>query len=169
MGIAAKLVGATGSKTEEGIAHHLEESTIQPPSSSDVVVVPENTLQYIFTFPYDDKDDHVHVWGAFFECIYRGSLHELVLQMAEVDACDCMSLTELYCRIQTELDAFMPDAFHALQLYFQHTWDKRVRRRLLWGYSSSDYDNYNLRPKVQAIFFDCDDCLYVDNWKTANY
>jgi len=23
-------------------------------------------------------------------------------------------------------------------------------------------------PKVQTIFFDCDDCLYVDNWKTVN-
>jgi len=126
---------------------HSQESMIQPLSSSDLVIVPENTLQYLFTFPYDDKDDRVCVWGAFFECIYRGSLHGLVLQMAEVDACDRMPLMELYRCIQTEPDAFMPDACHALQLYFQHTWDKRVHRRLLRRYSSSDYDNYNLQSQ----------------------
>jgi len=132
---------------------HSQESTIQPLSSSNSVVVPENTLQYLFTFPYDDKDDRVCVWGAFFKCIYWGSLHELVLQTAEVDACDCMPLTELYCHIQTELDAFMPNACHVLQLYFQHTWDKRVRHRLLRGYSSSDYDNYNLQSQGTFYLF----------------
>ena len=91
--------------------------------------------------------------NAFFECIYRGSLHELVLQTAEVDACNHMSLTELYRRIQTEPDAFMPDACHALQLYFQHTWDKRVRCHLLCGYSSSGYDNYNLQSQGTIYLF----------------
>jgi len=146
-------VGATKSKTGEVSIQHSQESTIQPLSSSNSVVVPENTLQYLFTFPYDDKDDRVRVWGAFFECIYQGSLHELVLQTAEVDACDRMPLTELYRRIQTEPDAFMPDACHVLQLYFQHTWDKRVRHRLLHGYSSSDYDNYNLQSQGTFYLF----------------
>ena len=43
-----------------------------------------------------------------------------------------------------------------------------VNRRLLKGYSSSDLDAYELRPKPSAIFFDCNDCLYFDGWKTAN-
>ncbi|GMH76618.1 hypothetical protein TL16_g07144, partial [Triparma laevis f. inornata] len=29
-------------------------------------------------------------------------------------------------------------------------------------------EDYRLRSKPSAIFFDCDDCLYFDNWKVAN-
>jgi putative hydrolase of the HAD superfamily/pyrimidine and pyridine-specific 5'-nucleotidase len=63
---------------------------------------------------------------------------------------------------------FMPDSLHALRLYFQFVEDQRVSRRLLRGYSSANVDAYDLRPKVQALFFDCDDCLYFDGWKVAN-
>jgi pyrimidine 5'-nucleotidase len=56
---------------------------------------------------------------------------------------------------------------HAMQLYLQRQHDVNVNRRLLHGYSSSNLDEYKLRPKLKAIFFDCDDCLYQDDWTVA--
>ena len=39
---------------------------------------------------------------------------------------------------------------------------------MLKGYSNGDLECYKLRPKPQAIFFDCDDCLYFDGWQLAS-
>ena len=63
---------------------------------------------------------------------------------------------------------FMPDGLHALNLYLQYYHDKKVNRKLIRGHSITDYDDYNMRPKAQAIFFDCDDCLYFNDWIVAN-
>ena len=58
---------------------------------------------------------------------------------------------------------------HVLQLYLQHYHDSRIKRRLLRGTSGSNVDSYTLRPKRKVIFFDCDDCLYFDNWNIAGH
>ena len=124
-----------------------------------------NDLKQLFTFSY--QDERVKVWGDFFECTYRGALHDLVLQEEEVDQVLRMSLQELKDRIETTPDDFMPDSCHAMKLYFQRRTDIAVQRRMLKGYRSTNLENYGLRPRPKAIFFDCDDCLYFDNWVTA--
>ena len=62
----------------------------------------------------------------------------------------------------------MPDGLHAVKLYLQYRRDKSLKRRLLKGYSNGDLERYQLRPKPEVIFFDCDDCLYFDGWQLAN-
>lgn len=125
-----------------------------------------NTLVRLFTFPY--KDDQVRVWGEFFECTYRGALKDLKLQEEEVDEVLRLSIRELKSMVAENSQDFMPDACHAMRLYFQHQGDVHVNRRILQGSSSSNLDSYALRPNVSALFFDCDDTLYWDGWKTAN-
>lgn len=122
-------------------------------------------LTRLFTFPY--QDSRVKVWGDFYECVYNGALHDLRLQTEEVDEVVRMSLDELQRQIQENAANFMPDSCHAMKLYFQHRHDRRIKRRLFHGLSSSNLDAYGLRPKPKAIFFDCDDCLYFDNWTLA--
>jgi pyrimidine 5'-nucleotidase len=132
------------------------------------IVVPSYaSLNWLYTFPYED--DHVRVWGDVYECHYHGSMTDLVLQKEEVDSIVPMSLQDLKDRIDTHPHDFMPHACHAMKLYFQRLGDLRVRRRLLKGYSSGNLDSYRLRPKPKVVFFDCDDCLYFDGWKTANH
>jgi pyrimidine 5'-nucleotidase len=123
-------------------------------------------LQWLFTFPYEDE--RVRVWGEFYVYKYYGSMKDLILQKEEVDSVLCLSLQELKDTIEMTPNEFMPDACYAMQLYYQHVIDRFVKRRLLHGYSSSNLDSYKLRPKPKVIFFDCDDCLYFDQWKTAN-
>lgn len=126
-----------------------------------------HSLERLFTFPYED--DRVRVWGDLYECVYRGALKDLKMQEEEVDEVLRMSLLQdLSVRIETSPEQFMPDACHAMRLYFQRKADMKVNRRLLKGYSSGNLNSYNLRPKPQAVFFDCDDTLYFDGWKTAN-
>ncbi|KAL3907389.1 MAG: hypothetical protein SGILL_008898 [Bacillariaceae sp.] len=125
-----------------------------------------NTMQQLFTFSYQDKI--VRVWGDFYEVSYYGSVHELKIQEEEVEEVMVLSMDELKTRIQETPQDFMPDACYAMQLYFQRKEDMQVKRRLLKGYSSGNLDRYQLRPKPKVIFFDCDDCLYFDDWNTAN-
>lgn len=130
-----------------------------------ICVDENNPLARLFTFSYQDQV--VKVWGDFYECTFRGALHDLILQKEEVESCHRMSLVELANRLDSQPDQFMPDSRYAMRLYFQRRSDMHINRRLLKGYSSSDLDAYNLRPRLRVIFFDCDDCLYFDNWKTA--
>ena len=81
------------------------------------------------------------------------------MQQEEVETVYRVSLSELKRLVNEEAERFMPDACHAMKLYLQHKLDKSVNRRLLKGYHSSDMDAYDLRPKPEVIFFDCDDCL----------
>ena len=124
----------------------------------------KNTLTHLFTFPY--QDNRVRVWGDVYECLYRGSIEALTLQEEEVESVTRMSLQELKHRIETNPDDFMPDACHAMKLYFQRLGDLRVNRRLLLREGSS-LDCYQLHPRPKVIFFDVDDCLYFDGWRTA--
>jgi len=122
-----------------------------------------NTITRLFTFPYEDN--RVRVWGDCYECIYRGSIDALIMQEEEVDSITRMSLQELKDRIDNNPGDFMPDACYCMQLYFQRMGDLQVNRRLLRGMSS--LDSYKLHPRPKVVFFDCDDCLYFDGWKTA--
>jgi putative hydrolase of the HAD superfamily/pyrimidine and pyridine-specific 5'-nucleotidase len=124
-----------------------------------------HTMTKMFDFPY--KDDRVRVWGGFFEAVYRGSLDDLKIQEEEVDEVLRLSLGEVQEMTANDPDAWMPDALHALRLYLQYREDGVVKRRLLSGYSSGNLESYKLRPKPKVIFFDCDDCLYFDNWNVA--
>ena len=154
-----------GEECLTNITRELEEEmgiTSFSPSSSGSLAAP---LKLLFTFPY--QDDHVRVWGYFYECTFQGSLSDLQLQEEEVEAVYRMSLRELYRCMESQPSIFMPDSIHAMNLYLQYQKDLKVQRRFLKG-SSSDLEAYSIRPKIQAIFFDCDDCLYFDNWNTAN-
>jgi pyrimidine 5'-nucleotidase len=130
------------------------------------IQVSSTSLQRLFTFPYEDE--RVRVWGEFYICFYEGKIDDLILQKEEVDSVRRMSLSDLKHSIQATPMDYMPDACYAMKLYFQRLTDQHVKRRLLKGYSSSNLDAYTLRPKPRVIFFDCDDCLYFDQWKTAN-
>jgi putative hydrolase of the HAD superfamily/pyrimidine and pyridine-specific 5'-nucleotidase len=126
-----------------------------------------STLQRLFTFQYENSS--VRVWGDFYQCVYRGDLEQITLQEEEVESLECMTLQELADKLEREPDEFMPDAVHAMKLYFQRLGDMQVKRRLLPGYSFGDTDSYQIRPKPAVVFFDCDDCLYFDGWKTADH
>lgn len=126
----------------------------------------DDSLKRLFTFKY--QDDHVKVWGDFYECIYTGTMAELRLQPEEVDSVHRFSLAQLQDMLEREPEQIMPDSRHALRLYFQRIQDLQVNRKLLPGYSSSNLEDYQERPRPEVIFFDCDDCLYFDNWKTAS-
>jgi pyrimidine 5'-nucleotidase len=148
-------------KEEMGIDVEISTSNSTNASGSNT-----NTLQRLFTFPYED--DVVRVWGDFYECTYHGTLKDLVMQEEEVEAVYRMSLQEMKDMIRDHPENFMPDACHAMRLYFQRKEDLVVKRKLLKGYSSGSLEAYGLRPKPQVVFFDCDDCLYFDGWKVAN-
>jgi pyrimidine 5'-nucleotidase len=125
-----------------------------------------NTMDRLFTFSY--QDDKVRVWGDFYEVSCYVDPSSMTIQEEEVDEILILSMDELKDRIIETPGDFMPDACYAMQLYVQRIKDRQLNRRLLKGYSSGDMDRYRLRPKPKVIFFDCDDCLYFDNWKTAN-
>jgi pyrimidine 5'-nucleotidase len=125
-----------------------------------------NTMDRLFTFSY--QDHKVRVWGDFYEVSCYVNPDCMKIQEEEVDEIFVMSMEELKNRILETPCDFMPDACHAMHLYIQRKKDLQLNRRLLKGYSSGDLDRYRLRPKPKVIFFDCDDCLYFDNWKTAN-
>ena len=110
-----------------------------------------NSMNRLFTFSYSDQK--VKVWGGFFEVRYHGSTDDLTIQEEEVEDVFSMSLDELKVRIEESSDDFMPDACHAMRLYFQRKEDMLVNRRLLKGYSSGDLDKYKLRPKPKVCNF----------------
>lgn len=124
-----------------------------------------NEMKELFAFPY--QDDKVRVWGGMFEVTYRKPMADIKLQPEEVDEVLRLSLSEIKKMAIEDPDDWMPDGLHAIKLYLQYRQDRALKRRLLKGYSNGDLDNYRLRPKPSAIFFDCDDCLYFDGWQLA--
>ena len=124
----------------------------------------EDNLKRLFCFPYEDE--RVRVWGDLFEVYYDGDLKELSLQVEEVDEVFDMTLSDLEAKVESDPNMWMPDSLYAIRLYLQYRRDHHLNRRLLRGYSSN-IEAYKVRPKPQVVFFDCDDCLYFDNWKVA--
>ena len=45
---------------------------------------------------------------------------------------------------------------------------KKVNRKLMRGHSSATYDDCDMRPKAQTMFFDRDDCSHFNDWIVAN-
>lgn len=125
-----------------------------------------NDMKELFTFPYED--DKVRVWGGMFEVVFRGRLEEIKMQPEEVAEVLRLSVGDVRRRAAEDSDEWMPDGLHALRLYLQYRRDHALKRRLLKGFSNGDLENYQLRPKPAAIFFDCDDCLYFDGWRLAS-
>eukprot|EP00537_Pseudo-nitzschia_pungens_P007627 CAMPEP_0172361216 /NCGR_PEP_ID=MMETSP1060-20121228/5082_1 /TAXON_ID=37318 /ORGANISM="Pseudo-nitzschia pungens, Strain cf. cingulata" /LENGTH=490 /DNA_ID=CAMNT_0013083409 /DNA_START=102 /DNA_END=1574 /DNA_ORIENTATION=- len=125
-----------------------------------------NEMNELFTFPY--QDDKVRVWGGMFEVVYRRPLEEIGMQPEEVAEVLRLSIRDVRRMADENPDDWMPDGLHAIRLYLQYKRDHSLQRRLLKGYSNGDLDRYRLRPKPSVIFFDCDDCLYFDDWKLAS-
>ena len=126
----------------------------------------DSTIRSLFTFPY--QDSKVRVWGGMFEVVFHGNIQDIKIQESEVSEILRLSLSQVIQSMSLHPEDWMPDSIYAFQLYLQRTKDESLKRRLLQGYSSGDLAKYTLRPKPKAIFFDCDDCLYFDNWKLAN-
>ena len=144
----------------------MENATRELEEEMGIVCDEKNELKRLFTFSYEDE--RVRVWGDFFEVTYHGTLKDICMQEEEVEEVMRMSLQDVYELIVCRPDELMPDACHAIRLYKQIQGDFKVNRRFLKGYSSLNLDSYAIRPKPLVIFFDCDDCLYFDNWNVAN-
>jgi len=109
----------------------------------------------------------VNCWGGLFEVTYNGKIENLKLQEEEVESVSVLPLREVLDKSEQNPEEWMPDGIHALRLYEQYLTDRRLKRKLLHGYSSGNLNQYKLRPKPKVVFFDCDDCLYFDGWTVA--
>ena len=110
-------------------------------------------LKRLFTFHY--KDERTNCWGDCWDCEVECEASSINYQKSEVSEVLLMSVDELLSR-RTEVTA---DGIHALRLYLQFKAESGIAK-------NQSRDNYRLRPK--ALLFDCDDCLYFDDWKIAD-
>jgi putative hydrolase of the HAD superfamily/pyrimidine and pyridine-specific 5'-nucleotidase len=147
-----------------GYGESFRENAVRELAEEMGIFATEQNLHRLFSFPY--QDSHVKVWGDLYEVFYNGEVEDLVLQKEEVDDVIRMKLQDVQTSMKHAPDLWMPDALHAMRLYFQHRQDLKLNRRFFRQYSS-DVDVYQVRPKPQVVFFDCDDCLYFDGWKVA--
>ena len=118
----------------------------------------------LFSFPHEEKSNFlttvyehtlVNVNKSILRSLENGDLIYKIITLKELG----------------QLQHQMPPSIskHVVQLYMQHYHDSRLNKRLLRGTSGSDIDSYTLRPIPKVIFFDCDDCLYFDNWTIAGH
>lgn len=126
----------------------------------------KNEIKHLFTFPYEDKK--VRVWGGMFEVTHREPFNNIKLQPEEVSEVLLLPIKNIRKMAAENSYQWLPDGLHALKLYLQYRRDKYLKRKMLRGYCNGDLDRYKLRPKPEAIFFDCDDCLYFDGWQLAS-
>lgn len=119
-----------------------------------------NGFKELFTFPYEDEG--VKVWGGLFEVVHRKPFSNIKIQEEEVSEIHRLSIQTVRAMVNENPNQWMPDGLHAIKLYLQYRYDVALERR--WG----NFLRYTIRPKVKAIFFDCDDCLYFDGWKLAS-
>mmetsp|Transcript_5816 Transcript_5816/g.12682 ORF Transcript_5816/g.12682 Transcript_5816/m.12682 type:complete len:489 (+) Transcript_5816:61-1527(+) len=143
-------------------------------------ILPANKL---FTFPL--SNDQMVEWD---DCSNDKHTTQIATVLeANFSSEEARALMESYGRKETLKVSSFREVYHLFQnnsplvqkchlcrfilkLYLQHSLDSCIPgRRLLRGTSGSDLDLYTLRPKPAVIFFDCDDCLYFDNWKIAAY
>lgn len=125
------------------------------------VVGPSPREKKLFSFPHEEKSNNV----AVFELTVH-NIDESTLRSENKGSYKIMTLREL-SQLQYQIQPSISQ--HVLQLYLQHYHDSRLKRRLIRGSSGSNIDSYTLRPKPKVIFFDCDDCLYFDNWNIAGH
>jgi 8-oxo-dGTP pyrophosphatase MutT (NUDIX family) len=79
----------------------------------------KNRIDRMFEFSY--QDEIVRVFGECFEVKYTGLLDELRLQEAEVEKVFIMTASEIKEVMDTKPEQFLPDALHAMKLYFEYT------------------------------------------------
>lgn len=114
----------------------------------------EECFQRMFAFCSSDAEDAIAGTNVVYE--YHAQEEDILSTLEESASFQLVPTTEVHEPVNAQEGL-------ALRLYLQRHQDLRVDRRLLHGYSGSDLDNYCLRPKPSAIFFDCDDCLYFDS------
>jgi pyrimidine 5'-nucleotidase len=119
----------------------------------------------LFSFPREEKSI-VSVFEHTFDTIDESTLSNKSPADNQFGTYKIMTLKEL-SQLQNHIQPSISK--HVLQLYLQHHHDSRINRRLLRGMSGSNIDSYTLRPKPKVVFFDCDDCLYFDNWNIAGH
>jgi len=124
--------------------------------------IEKNPHKRLFSFKYEN--DIVRCWGDLWEVKYKGLLKDIRLQESEVEEVLHLSISAVKNMILNNRDDWMPDGLYALELYLQYLHDIKFERNLI----GVDFDSYKLRPKIEAVFFDCDDCLYFDNWNVAS-
>ena len=112
--------------------------------------------------------NRVRCWGDLYEVLYHGSLSQIKMQPEEVKEVIRLSLSYIQSMINETPQIWIPDGLHTLRLYLQFQHDQKINRRFLKGYTPSTLNAYKLSPKPKVICFDCDNCLYFDNWKTAD-
>lgn len=122
--------------------------------------VPFPREKKIFSFPHEEISN-VPVFELTIHNFDESTL------LGEKGSYKIMTLRELGQLLQFQIQPSISQ--HVLQLYLQYCHDSRLKRRLLRGTSGSNIDSYTLRPKPKVIFFDCDDCLYFDNWNIAGH
>lgn len=123
-------------------------------------------LKRLFSFPMTDSngdDNNTMIYTDVFEStLFINEEEPVIIDKTHT----IISTNEL---LQLVVDKESPYT-HMLNLYRQQRLDARVPgRRLLHGSSGSNFDEYTLRSKPRVIFFDCDDCLYFDNWEIAKH
>mmetsp|Transcript_18879 Transcript_18879/g.21631 ORF Transcript_18879/g.21631 Transcript_18879/m.21631 type:complete len:478 (-) Transcript_18879:137-1570(-) len=149
---------------EMGILTHLQ--TKECSETTDTKKKNSHLIQRFFTFSF--QDNRVRCWGDLYEVQYTGPLSCIKIQKEEVEEIQRLSLSQIKSKMLQQPEEWTPDGLHALRLYLQFRHDTKINRRLLKGYSGSNLNVMTLRPRPKVIFFDCDDCLYFDNWKTAD-
>ena len=129
-------------------------------------IVSTSPRKKLFSFPHEEKSNIITVFEHTVHNIDESNLRNTRAGDNE-RTYKIMTLKEL---VQFQNHNIQPSiSSHILQLYLQYYHDSRLKRRLLRGTSGSNIDSYTLRPKPKVIFFDCDDCLYFDNWNIADH
>ena len=129
-------------------------------------IVSTSPRKKLFSFPHEEKSNIITVFEHTVHNIDESNLRNTRAGDNE-RTYKIMTLKEL---VQFQNHNIQPSiSSHILQLYLQYYHDSRLKRRLLRGTSGSNIDSYTLRPKPKVIFFDCDDCLYFDNWNIAGH
>ncbi|KAL7530214.1 hypothetical protein ACHAXR_006162 [Thalassiosira sp. AJA248-18] len=135
------------------------------------------TLKKLFSLPLPENEEERNSDDS---KIRMASVFESSLSVNQVETYGCppykiMRMKELFQLVESskhsQYSTIQPYITnHILHLYRQHQLDSRIPgRRLLHGTSGSNIDDYTLRPEPAVVFFDCDDCLYFDNWVIAGH
>ena len=145
--------------------HHHQITTFSYSEFDEFGIVSTSPRKKLFSFPHEEKSNIITVFEHTVHNIDESTL--LNTRAADNERTyKIMTLKELG-QLQNH---FQPSiSSHILQLYLQYYHDSRLKRNLLRGVSGSNIDSYTLRPKPRVIFFDCDDCLYFDNWNIAGH
>ena len=178
--IFVRLLGSNSGDIDDNLLVQNVQPYINPTFSQNEYnalnhLQPSSSLKRLFSFPIPKQNENgdINQVSDVFESTLiidddnRNNNEQLL------SAYKIISTKELFLKLsESESGSIIPCTItnHVIHLYRQHKLDACVPgRRLLHGTSGSNIDNYTLRPQPQVIFFDCDDCLYFDNWQIAGH